>query len=404
MTKGKITLVAVLVLLAFALGVLVGGFAFGTKDKKGTDGTDMTSETTTEAETTLPTEPEVTEPETTAPTPVKDKYDDIIETMTLEEKVAQMMIVSCHQSVDIEDAAAFGVGGICFYYFSFEGKTADEVRDMIGNYQALSKIPMLTSTDEEGGTVCRVSLNENLRAVPFYSPSELYEEGGFDLVRSDTEEKADLLLSLGINVNLAPVCDVPLSEDNYIYDRCFSLDADETAEYVSLVVSTMEDKGIGSVMKHFPGYGGSIDTHQYVSYDKRDYSAFENGDFKPFEAGIREGGDCVMVSHNIVTCMDPDMPSSLSKPVHDILRNELGFEGVIMTDDMSMDGITEFTDGESAAVAAVVAGNDMLACEDYRGATEAVIRAVNDGTVSEEQINQSVRRILIWKDELGILG
>ena len=133
MTKGKITLGAVLVLLAFALGVLVGGFAFGTKDKKENNGTENTSEITTEAETTLPTEPEVTEPETTAPTPVKDKYDDIIETMTLEEKVAQMMIVSCHQSVDIEDAAAFGVGGICFYYFSFEGKTADEVRDMIGN-------------------------------------------------------------------------------------------------------------------------------------------------------------------------------------------------------------------------------------------------------------------------------
>ncbi len=402
MTKGKIILIAVLILISFVLGVVVGGFAFGGKNDNIPNTQSETEKTTTTPEIEEKTEA-VTEETQTAPVP-EDKYTTIIEGMTLEEKIAQMMIVSCHQSVDIEDAAAFGVGGICFYYFSFEGKTAEEVIAMIDNYQSLAKIPMLTSTDEEGGSVCRVSLNENLRAVPFYSPSELFKEGGMELVKSDTEEKADLLLSLGLNVNLAPVCDVPLSEDNYIYDRCFSLDADETAEYVSLVVSTMEEKGIGSVMKHFPGYGGSIDTHQFVSYDNRDYSAFSEGDFKPFEAGIREGGDCVMVSHNIVTCMDPDMPSSLSKPVHDILRNELKFQGVIMTDDMSMDGITEFTDGESAAVAAVLAGNDMLACEDFRGATEAILKAVNEGTISEEQIDESVRRILIWKDELGILN
>lgn len=340
---------------------------------------------------------------TTEPFPSSpSEYADIINNMTLEEKVAQMMIVSCHKEIDISDASEYGVGAICFYGFSFEGKTKSEVIDMISDYQSLSKIPMIVSTDEEGGTVNRVSLNTNLRAVPFWSPSELYAEGGFDLVESDTEEKADLLLSLGLNVNLAPVCDIPVSEDNYIYNRCFSLDANSTAQYVSLVVSTMKDKGIGSVLKHFPGYGGSIDTHQYVSYDHRDYSAFENGDFKPFAAGIEAGADCVMVSHNIVTCMDEEMPASLSKPVHDILRNTLGFQGVVMTDDLSMDGITEFTDGESAAVAAVIAGNDMLACEDYRGATKAIINAINDGTITECQINASVERILNWKASLGI--
>ncbi len=346
--------------------------------------------------------PASTEP--TSSTVPQREFSQIISGMTLEEKVAQMMIVSCHNNVDIADASAYGVGGICFYAFSFEDKSADEVISMVEGYQNMAKIPMLMSTDEEGGTVNRVSLNPQLRAVPFWSPSDLYEYGGMGLVRSDTQEKADLLLSLGINVNLAPVCDVPLSEDNYIYDRCFSLDHDSTAEYVSEVVTIMKENKIGSVLKHFPGYGGSIDTHQFVSYDNRDYSAFENGDFKPFIAGIEQGADCVMVSHNIVTCMDSDMPASLSKPVHNILRDSLGFEGVIMTDDLSMQGITDFTDGENATVSAVLAGNDMLACEDYRGATSAIISAINDGKISESRIDESVERILKWKADLMLIN
>ena len=326
-----------------------------------------------------------------------------ISSMTLEEKVAQMILVSCHEDVDIEDAISKGVGGLCLYAFSFEDKTADEVAEMNSHYQGLSDIPLIISTDEEGGDVNRISINDNLRLVPFWSPRDLYSEGGFELVKSDTEEKADLLLSLGINVNLAPVCDVPLSEENYIYDRTFSMDAEETAEYVSVVVFAMKDKGIGSTLKHFPGYGGSADTHEYVGYDDREYSKFVNGDFLPFVKGIECGADSVLVSHNIVTSMDPDMPASLSKPIHDILRNDLGFSGVIITDDLIMNAITQFTDGESAAVYAVLAGNDMLCCEDYDEAITSITNAVFEGIVSEDQINASVLRILNWKSDLNLI-
>ncbi len=393
MSKGKnIALVSLIALLAFTVGLFAGMGIKSIPPKSPQSST----------ETTAPAE--ISPEASVAPViPTEDLIDKKISGMSLTEKVAQMMMVSCHNNVDISDAASFGVGGICFYAFSFEGKTAEEVKDMIASYQYTAPLPMLVSTDEEGGTVNRVSLNENLREAPFRSPSELFKEGGMDLVISDTKEKAYLLLSLGINVNLAPVCDVPESEDNYIYDRCFSTDYEETAEYVSNVVAVMEEKKIGSTLKHFPGYGASIDTHQYVSYDYRDFSAFENGDLKPFIAGIEKGADCVMVSHNIVTCLDSSMPSSLSKPVHDLLRNDLGFEGVIMTDDLTMQGITDFTDGETAVVAAVMAGNDMLACEDYRGAAESVIQAIEEGKISEERIDESVRRILLWKAELGIL-
>ena len=323
--------------------------------------------------------------------------------MTLEQKVAQMIMVSCHPGIDIEGASSFGVGGICLYEHSFTDKSSYEVMDMIKGYQNLAQTPMLVSADEEGGIVIRVSSNEKLRPTPFLSPSQLKELGGLDAVESDTKEKADLLLKLGINVNLAPVCDVPISDTDYIYDRCYSLDHDETAQYAQTVVSAMEEKGLGSCLKHFPGYGGSVDTHESMAYDNRDISAFENGDFKPFEAGIQAGADCVLVSHNIVACMDETMPASLSKPIHDKLRNDFGFDGVIITDDLVMQGIQQFTDGDSAAVAAIKAGNDMIICNDYAGAVEAIVQAVKNGEITAQQIDKSVERIMNWKRNLGLL-
>lgn len=356
------------------------------------ENTVMTEGTTVLAETS----------ETDFPSSFND-LSDIISTMTLEQKVAQMILLSCHEDVDVEKAVSVGVGGLCLYGFSFENKTRDEVIDMNNSYQSLAQIPLIISTDEEGGDVNRISFNENLRLVPFWSPSDLYAEGEWELIISDTEEKADLLLSLGVNVNLAPVCDVAVSDENYIYDRTFSLDASETSEYVSTVVSVMKDKGIGSTLKHFPGYGGSVDTHQEIAYDTRDYSVFENNDFLPFKAGITAGADSVLVTHNIVECMDSEMPASLSKNVHDILRFELGFDGVVITDDLVMSAITDFTDGENAAVYAVLAGNDMLCCENYEEAIVSIINAVQDGIIDEAQIDASVKRILTWKANLNLL-
>lgn len=370
---------------------------------------EVTTAVTTDAKVTDAGESNVaTNPSVTETSTAEVDSDDIddnygIDDMTLEEKAAQMILVSCHTKVDIADAVEKGVGGLCLYAFSFEDKTKDQVIDMTSYYQSLADIPLIISTDEEGGTVNRVSINENLRAVPFWSCSDLYAYGGWDLIKSDTEEKAELLLSLGINVNLAPVCDVPLSEDNYIYDRTFGLNAEETGEYVSLTVSVMKENGIGSVLKHFPGYGGSVDTHANVAYDYRDYSDFESCDFIPFKCGIESGADAVLVSHNIVTSMDDEMPASLSENVHDILRTKLGFTGVIMTDDLVMDGITQFTDGESAALYAVLAGNDMLCCEDYDEAIKAIVNGVNNGLIDESQIDASVARILKWKADLNLL-
>ena len=329
---------------------------------------------------------------------------DILDSLSLEQKAAQMMLVGCTDASVGDYVCANGAGGLCLFAQPFEYKTAEDVRAMTAGFQDAAEIPVLLSVDEEGGGVCRVSINPNLRETNFWSPRFLFNQGGWDLIRSDTEEKADFLLDLGLNVNLAPVCDVPFSEGDFIYPRCFSTDAAETSEYIDTVVSIMKEKKLGSTLKHFPGYGGSADTHLNMAYDGREFLEFTSRDFLPFIAGMDAGADSVMVTHNIIECMDGERPASLSPEVHRILREDLGFRGVIITDDLNMNAITQFTGGENPAVAAVLAGNDLLCYAEFDTSVQAIADAVRAGTIEEDQIDASVLRILYWKQTLGLLG
>lgn len=338
---------------------------------------------------------------TEAPQPLD--IEGRLRAMSLHEKAEQMMISSAADEATAAAAIRRGAGAMCLFAGAFSGKSAAAVQAMTARLQAAAKTPVLIAVDEEGGPVNRVSLNPQLRAAPFRNSRVIYEEGGWDALRGDTAEKADLLLSLGVNVNLGPVCDVPVDPSNYIYSRTFGLNPHETADYADVVVSEMRAHRLGSVLKHFPGYGGSIDTHQFMAYDTRDYSAFTESDFLPFLAGIRAGADAVMVSHNIVNCMDSEHPASLSPEVHRILREELGFTGVIMTDDLGMNAINLYTGGQNAAVAAVLAGNDFVMFADDTASADAIVAAVESGLISEEQINESVLRILRWKQSLGLI-
>ena len=355
--------------------------------------------------TTTTTETTVTTTTTNVYTPPDDpELIDLLDSLSLERKAAQLLLVGCSDAEIGNTVCENGAGGLCLFAKPFEYKTADEVRSMTAGFQDAAEIPVLLSVDEEGGTVCRVSLNPNLRSTNFWSPRYLFEQGGWELIRSDTEEKADFLLDLGLNVNLAPVCDVPFNASDFIYPRCFSTDAAETSEYIETVVGIMKTHGLGSTLKHFPGYGGSADTHLNMAYDGRTIEEFDARDLLPFEAGIKAGADSVMVTHNIVECMDSERPASLSPEVHRILREELGFRGVIITDDLGMNAITQFTNGQNPAVAAVLAGNDLLCYADFDNSVAAITDAVRDGTIKEEQIDASVLRILCWKKSLGLLS
>lgn len=331
------------------------------------------------------------------------QIETLISGMTIEEKVGQLFLARCPEEDAAQLAGEYALGGYVLFGRDFKDETPESVSRNIASYQASSKVPMLIAVDEEGGDVNRVSRYAAFRSAPFASPRTVYDKDGIAGLEADTAEKAELLLSLGINVNLAPVCDLSDDPSDFIYSRSMGGDPETVGEGASAIVRTMKEQGIGSVLKHFPGYGNNTDTHTGIAYDKRSMETFRTRDFVPFQMAMEAGADAVLVAHNIVYAVDEDLPASLSPKVHEILRDELGFDGVIITDDLAMDAIGQFTDGESAAVLAVEAGNDLLCCTDFQQQLPAVLKAVQEGKISEERIDQSVRRVLRWKQSLGLL-
>lgn len=331
-----------------------------------------------------------------------DKITKMLDNMSVEEKVGQMFMVRVPKENADKRVSEYHLGGYIMFGRDFDNKTKEEVINNIASWQEASDIPMLIGVDEEGGTVNRISTNTEFRSEPFKSSQELYAEGGFDLIYEDTIIKANFLKELGINVNFAPVVDVSTNPDDYIYKRSFGKNANLTSEYAEVVVRAMKESNIASVLKHFPGYGNNADTHTGISIDNRTLETFKENDFLPFEAGIKAGANIVLVSHNIVTNMDSNNPASLSTRVHEILRNDLGFAGVIITDDLYMDAISKNYDS-SVAVLAILAGNDLICTTDFESQIPEVIAAVEDGTISIDRINESVRRILELKLELNLI-
>ena len=250
---------------------------------------------------------------------INDYINDLLLTMSIEEKVGQLFLVRYDHENYQTQLTNYHIGGIIFFAKDFQNENKDSIKIRNANLQALSTLPLLMAVDEEGGSVNRISLYKAFRGVPFWSSQDLYKEGGWKLVISDTIEKSTLLKELGINVNIGPVVDVSTNSKDYIYKRSFGKNALLTADYATHVIQTMNDMQIGSVLKHFPGYGNNVDTHTGIAIDNRDYEIFLSSDFLPFIAGIEAGSDAVLVSHNIVTCID-NVPASLSLKVHEILR------------------------------------------------------------------------------------
>lgn len=335
--------------------------------------------------------------------PLPTEIDKKLYTMTLEEKVGQLFL----PRFPGKDASTWTKGyfpaGYVLFAKDFSGKTKAQVQNMLSECQSASKTPLLLGVDEEGGTVVRVSSNKNLASAPFASPQKVYQQGGVEGIKQDTEKKAALLLDLGLNLNLAPVCDISTDPGDYIYARTLGVPAEEAAQVTAELVGVMEKQNLSSTLKHFPGYGNNLDTHTGIAVDERPYQQFQEEDFLPFAAGIEAGAPSVLVSHNIINCMDPSKPASLSKPVHDILREELGFEGVVMTDDLSMDAIKLYTNRQSPAVAAFLAGNDLLLTSDWKADYDALLAAAKSGEIPLTRIEESVRRTLEWKAKKGLL-
>lgn len=334
--------------------------------------------------------------------PYEARARELLAEMTPEQKIGQVFLVRCPADSQLKEVQALHPGGLLLFGRDFKGKTAAQVRQKIQDYQQAAQTPLFVGADEEGGSVCRVSGNPGLRAEQFPSPQQLYQAGGLEAVEADGAEKSRLLLSLGVNLNLAPVADVSQNPQDFIYPRTWGQDAQSTAQYVAAAVKASQQGGVGAVMKHFPGYGGNGDTHTGSARDSRPLSQLEQADLLPFRAGIEAGGQGILVSHNIVECLDPERPASLSPAVYQYLRQEMGFTGVALTDDLAMGAILE-EQGRHPAAQALEAGADFLIVSDLPSAVQAVAQALDQGTLSWERLEQAALRVLEWKLALGIL-
>lgn len=332
-----------------------------------------------------------------------DPVEELLSRMSTEEKVGQLFLARCNQQTALEDIQTYHLGGLLLFSEDFEGETPDSLRQTLNAYQTQASIPLLIAVDEEGGTVTRISCHKAFRDTPFPSPRAAFDQGGVTQALSNEDEKCRLLASLNVNVNLGPVCDISTDPSAFMYQRSLGRDPQATGDFVFRTVRLMGAYSIGSVLKHFPGYGNNADTHTGIAVDSRSLEELEQADLQPFASGIAAGCDGILVSHTIVQALDDQLPASLSPEVHRYLRQEMDFQGVILTDDLVMEAITDAYGPEEAAVMAVEAGNDLLCATDYPVQYNAVLTAVLEGRISMEALDAAVGRVLRWKQELGLL-
>lgn len=365
--------------------------------------------------TTTPSNPQPSQPQTpTESSTYPKEWDDnglfkayytkaynTLKNMTLQEKIEQMLLVRVPSSNATSIIQSHHFGGIVLFARDFKNLNTNQVIQMINNYQKGAKIPLLTAVDEEGGKVVRISSNPLLRATPYQSPQELFQLGGFDKIREDAIDKAKLLKSLKINLLLGPVADVSTNSSDYIYYRTLGQDVNQTSIYIQTVVKALKENNMSMSLKHFPGYGNNKDTHAGIAIDNRTLENFKLNDFLPFQAGIKAGAESILVSHNIITNVE-NKPASLSKKVHNLLRQDLNFTGVIITDALDMGAISQYVDSDPI-IEAVKAGNNLLIVTDYTSAYNSINKGINSKTITESQIDEAVFKTLAWKYYKGLL-
>lgn len=351
----------------------------------------------------VPTEATNPEPAAPAPTAPTDPIDALLAAMSIEDRVGQILLARCSAETAISDIEAYHLGGFVLFGGDFESQTPQTLRQTTDSYQRAAKIPMLLAVDEEGGDVNRISRYRAFRASSFPSLRKSWKAGGLEQILELEEEKCELLTQLGLNVNLGPVCDITDDPSAFMYSRSLGQSAETTGQVVEEIVKLYRQEQVGTVLKHFPGYGNNADTHVGLARDSRSLAELEERDLLPFADGIAAGAGAILVSHTIVEALDPELPSSLSPAVHTYLRETMGFDGVMITDDLYMQAITDQYGAGEAAVLALLAGNDLLCVTDFAVQYEAILEAVYSGRIPFDTLDNAARNVLEWKQELGLI-
>lgn len=347
---------------------------------------------------------EVTEPELTPEEKLDEIVDAAIEVMPLEDKVAGLFMVRPESITGVSTAVKAGdgtrealakhaVGGIV--YFAKNIQSEEQLKEMISNTRSYSKYPLFIGIDEEGGSVSRLadkSLEDRVDSAQVISQtldaSNAYQAG---------TTIGTYMVEYGFDLDFAPVADLTNIRNSIMTKRSFGSDAASAIPFVTSMMQGLEEQGITACVKHFPGIGSTVqDTHDGLAVSNRTAEEFRAEEFTVFKAAIDAGANMIMVGHMAAPSLVGDnTPSSMSSViVTDILRDELGFEGVIITDAMDMSAISEYYESDHAAIMALKAGCDMILMpDDYEAAYNGVLQAVKDGVISEERVNDSLRRI-----------
>ncbi len=338
-----------------------------------------------------------------------EKAEEKLRELTEDEIIAQLFLVGTHTTSDFEKLKQKQFGGYLFFADFFKDKTEKQIQNEINKFNEVSKVPLLIAVDEEGGNVVRVSSNNKLINEPFKYSSEIYDNRGFEGIKQDTINKSKFLSNLGINLNLAPVVDICEKETDYMYKRSFKQGKELTSIFTKTVIKASKESNVSYALKHFPGYGNNVDTHKTTSMDERTYDDIYNNDLQPFRVGIEEGAEAVLISHNVVTSIDSRNPASLSTKIHKLLKEDLKFEGIIITDAMNMGAIVNEYGIEEAIINAILAGNDIIIVtidktskESYDDIVKAVKTGIINGKITKEEIYEKAKNIIAWKYYKGM--
>ena len=350
---------------------------------------------------------------TPSPAPTPDPAERLLAEMTLHEKVCQLFVV---QPADL--VPGFGrvtaageatrlalerypVAGLLYDASNLE--TIDQTRTMLANVQSYSKFPLIHTCDEEGGRVNRLM---NTVGTTYIGPMLGFKDQGPDKAAENAATIAADMSACGFNMDLAPVADVWSNPKNTVIgDRAYSDDFQQAAQLVAAAVGGFHQGGVACTLKHFPGHGDtSADSHYGSVYVYKTLDQLREAELVPFRAGIAAGADAVMMGHLIIAEVD-DQPALLSpKIVTELLRQELGFDGVVVTDSLKMQAMTDHYSSGDIAVGAVQAGVDLLLSpKNLKEAVAALTQAVEDGTISQERLDESVLRVLRLKLDRGII-
>ena len=332
----------------------------------------------------------------------EEKVDKLVANMSDADKVGQLLMIGIHGKTLNDDAKfmlnEYRVGGIILFDRNMESK--DQVKSLIADINKTGKsaglTPLFIGIDQEGGAVAR--MEDQLIKVP---PAEELGQEPIEQAVSLAKQSGTELKDLGFNINFAPVADLGLT-----YGRSFSTNPDEVVRYASAVGKAYDEAGLWYSYKHFPGIGKTdVDLHADTSVVPVAKETLLNEDTKVFVDLIKQSKPntyAIMVSHAMYPQIDPDHPSSLSKAIiTDWLRKDMGYNGVVVTDDMDMGALAKHYTFGDMAVQSILAGSDiLLVCHEYEHMQEAyngLMKAVKDGRISKERLDESVKRILLMK-------